>query len=741
MPIFRKLLIFNLLLFSSACAVVDSITSNLISPDNILDSGLGSLREAILNAQEGAVLIFPPTMSGTIVLQSPLPDIAKRISIIGPTEGTLVIDGSSTYQMFTISGSFPSISNLHLSNGATTSGGVISIQSNAALALSNVTVTHDDNAFEPRILLDKGATLRSHDLRFSNPEITSKDHIYFQAESTHVLDSDTSIQPIMVVDGSPSYVKQNDGTVTFYTLSTMDAPMRIDEGTLIFNGKTKEQITVLSHGTLRGSSSCASLVNLGTVKPGNSVGTITISGDYIQTGTLEIQLEPSGGSDLLQIGGNAKLDGPLVFNPQSGVFFKGETFTFLDAAGTITGTFTSVSSTFDGIDYALQYFPHSIQVEILKNAVLLISAQCTGNMGQVLDVLEEANVTRGSDLFTVLAAINALDPPNDVASALDQLDLVPFLSIPWSEATTLYQLSNAIARQQFSHCSNPSCCPPRQQSRLWISPIAERIDQETVQSLIGFRTYSGGMLVGYDRDVDVGAPLTLGAVGAYTYSHLSWEDSVRSGTAHINGYYASGYGCYSTAHLSVDASLMGSIYQNDIHRTISFPGVHRIAKSTPMQYGVLGHLGFHGFVPCKGFQCVPFGRIDYLSLWQSGFEEHGAKDIDLRVRANRTGFIHAEAGVAAERTFCPSWGTVVPALSLSWVFFGPISGTQIVGQFVSIPQALHESTSDHAFNAVSPMATVGFIIGDAWRISLRYKGEFSSRRNVQDVNVSLRWQF
>lgn len=748
---------------------------------SLADSGPGTLREALLSAQDGDIFNFQTDLSGTLLLESSLPDISSSITINGPLSNSVVIDGASQYQIFMIDSGISAISNLQLMHGAGSLGGVLLLQPLTSASLAHVSVNHCDGiSCDCPILVGASAMLTTQNLVISNSSSGSGDDIIFATDSAMLLSSDKSAQPQIVLEGgTASLSKQGNGTVQISTHEPVDISLAITEGTLAFNGETSQPINVGSGGGLNGNFSCFYLVNDGFVKPGNSIGVITLSGDYNQTGTLQIELSPAGNADLLQVGGNAFLDGSLALLLEQGLYLKGETFTFLTTGGTVNGQFSNSSSNQIGLAYTLQYSPTTVQIEVLNNTLSLQGAEFTGNTNEVMTILEDATVFRGTDLFSVMSALNATNSPSSLAQGLDQLDPDHFLSIAWSDATTLYQLSGMASSQQFTFydipCSSteqstikncPSsntywrwfggvdekqaqqakeaskdsaCCPPRKANRLWVSGIGERTRQHTIESLIGFRTCAGGAFLGYDRRV--AAPLSVGAYVGYTYSHLSWVDSTHHGKTNTNGYYASLYSTFCWKHLQMDAAVIGSLYHYNIARKIDFTNIHRTARSSPHGHGLLGHFGASTFFPIKKVHFFPFAKIDYISIWQDQFREHGAGSIDLIVSSTRTGFIHAEAGLFADRRFCMKWGAVVPSAGLSWVYLGPTSGTHIKGKLVSVPETINSSTSNHGFNAIAPMASLGFIVGDQWWISAAYKGEFAKDRTEQTINLNARWQF
>jgi T5SS/PEP-CTERM-associated repeat protein len=85
----------------------------------------------------------------------------------------------------------------------------------------------------------------------------------------------------------------------------------------------------------------------GTLKPGHSPGTLTIDGYLEQDPGSTIKIEIAGTQpgqfDVLNVTGNASYAGDLLLSFQDGFApHQGDTFTFLNTAGTMTGSFANV---------------------------------------------------------------------------------------------------------------------------------------------------------------------------------------------------------------------------------------------------------------------------------------------------------------------------------------------------------------------------------------------------------------
>lgn len=123
-------------LFALCCTPL--VAQNQFTVTNLNDSGAGSLRQAIDDANNTANQVvsmvpvadevrFQPGVTGTLTLTTPLPQIVEGVSIIGPGRSLLTITGSGTMRIFETSlGHYLGVSHMTLSNGfASGDGGAI----------------------------------------------------------------------------------------------------------------------------------------------------------------------------------------------------------------------------------------------------------------------------------------------------------------------------------------------------------------------------------------------------------------------------------------------------------------------------------------------------------------------------------------------------------------------------------------------------------------------------------------
>jgi len=116
-----------------------SPTPTIITVTNTDDSGPGSLRQALADANNGDMINFAVT--GTIGLTTGELLVAKNITISGPGAGNLAVNGNANSTVFHIvPGDTVTISGLTITNGSAGSGGGIH-NDHATLTLNTCTIT------------------------------------------------------------------------------------------------------------------------------------------------------------------------------------------------------------------------------------------------------------------------------------------------------------------------------------------------------------------------------------------------------------------------------------------------------------------------------------------------------------------------------------------------------------------------------------------------------------------------
>src|SRR6516162_9314160 len=139
---------------------------------NLADSGAGSLRQAVLDANashDTDQIVFAPSLQGTIALRSGQLTITDdNLTITGPGPDTIALSGSNSSRLFDIAGgSNATVSQLAFTQGRAGCGGAILQETGAALAISHCTFNGnqaigeaDGDAVGGAIFTSAGASLR-----------------------------------------------------------------------------------------------------------------------------------------------------------------------------------------------------------------------------------------------------------------------------------------------------------------------------------------------------------------------------------------------------------------------------------------------------------------------------------------------------------------------------------------------------------------------------------------------------
>jgi hypothetical protein len=108
-------------------AVGNSLLSNVIVVTSTNDSGPGSLRQALVDANDGDTITFDPSLNGqTITLTSGELNVDKDVTISGPGADTLAVDGNAQSWVFYVNpGTTVTIDGLTVGNSASYSGGIL----------------------------------------------------------------------------------------------------------------------------------------------------------------------------------------------------------------------------------------------------------------------------------------------------------------------------------------------------------------------------------------------------------------------------------------------------------------------------------------------------------------------------------------------------------------------------------------------------------------------------------------
>jgi hypothetical protein len=271
---------------------------------NLLDSGPGSLRQAILDTAAGGTVDFQPDLSGTITLTSGELAINKDLTIAGPGADVITVSGNHASRVFDIAGMFHvGIAGLTIANG-TTSGNGGGIYNSGTLTISDSTLSGNSASGS---IGDGGAIENLGSLMINNSTLSGNSASFTGGgieNSGPLTISDSSLSGNSARGGGAIYSAFTTVTINNSTLSENSA-------TLYFGGAIHNQ------GTLTVSNSTLSS-NTASGEGGGGIYTHTTSPVTLTNVTLTANRGGQGG-------GLYTLDDSVLHNTLIAGNFRGAT--------------------------------------------------------------------------------------------------------------------------------------------------------------------------------------------------------------------------------------------------------------------------------------------------------------------------------------------------------------------------------------------------------------------------------
>ena len=344
--------------------------------------------------------------------------------------------------------------------------------------------------------------------------------------------------------------------------------------------------SVFNAGTLGGTGSIVgNVLNLGTVAPGNSIGTLTVTGNYLQGAgaTYLAEVNGSGQSDLVNVGGRAALLGGAVsvYAQPGTTYAPRSTWRILTAAGGLTGTFASVNELYPFLLSSLSYDANNVYLTLEIGGFAAAAATATQiAVGNVLD----ANVGNATgDFAKVLSAMATGMLSNAQAQATLQAlsgNNYAGFSTSMVQGAHLFMnnfanqtggggspVSNRVALAEACDVACDATTPPKWGA--WGGALGG-LGTIGANQPVGAVTYNaGGFAAGLDRAIT--DSFRMGVTAGYT-TGTQWVSGF-DGMGRTDTFQVGLYGGFAQDKVYADA-LIGYAYSwNQMWRNIPIPGL------------------------------------------------------------------------------------------------------------------------------------------------------------------------
>jgi len=656
---------------------------------------------------------------------------------ISDSDTSLVKIGTGTV---TLSGN-----NTH-SNGTNILEGTLSVSSDTNLGSGNVTLN--------------GGTLK-----LSTAMTT--DNTISVGSSNGTLNTNGSNSTISgVVSGSGQLSKSGTGTLTLSGNSTNSGGIGLQEGILKIAG-TVSGSTVLAGGELGGTGTLATVTNTsGLVAPGNSIGTLTVAGDYTQDtdATLAIEFNADGQSDKLDISGSAILDGAIEFQPEAGSYSADQTYTFIEADGGVSGTFSSQSTTnssrLGGLTIRLIYNSGNVQFTTEQNTYA--SLGFSGSRGKVASYLDGLRSGAGADLTSVLNEIDVLSTA-EAGNAFKQIDGDVFSSSLSQTIEGGSLISNGISSRIGFSRMNPEGSSLLQSIQLntageigdilsdvmpyipfntyqdsgygiWVKGMSSTADRNPENDLSGYTYKSGGIAAGADM------MFSNKVLSGFSVSYVDAEMTINNsmGLIDTKSLYLGPYLSYSSDDLKIDGSAIIGVHNNHSERNIIFTNTDRKAKSDYDSFEIIISAGAeHKYEIEKDLFIAPRGEISYSYAKQDSFSESGADSLNLTVDNINSHIINIEGKIIADKSGRMIDGNNYHAYGSFGVLHSRSINTENITHNLSGSSSFNIDGVKRNENSITLGAGYEWGKDDDLLASITYSGSFSSRYTENQIQLGL----
>jgi autotransporter-associated beta strand protein len=589
------------------------------------------------------------------------------------------------------------------------------------------------------------------------------------------------------IAGDSGLLKTGLGTLTLAGNSTFQGGTFVFGGNLVLNGSLASGVTVAGPGSLVVNGTVASNVvnagtttvngriggnvansgllggtgviagnvtNGGTIGPGNSIGTLTIAGNLVNSGSGSYQAEvnATGQSDLINVGGTATLQGGTVnvLAQPGSVFAYSTTYKLLNAAGGVSGAYSSVASNYPFLQPSLSYDANDVYLNLQIGGFAQVAQTATqATVGRVLDAAAP-NAT--GDFATILGtlATAAAAQGQSVMTALSGNNYAGFSS---SMVQGAQLFMNNFANQAGGGGSPVG-------NRVGLAEACEVACDETSPALwgawggglgglgtiganagTGTVTYNvGGFAAGLDRFVM--ASLRVGVTAGYT-TGTQWVAGF-DGRGTSDTFLAGLYANYSEGKVYVDG-LAGYAYSyNQMWRNIAVPGLQqRTAQGQTGANQFFGQLEGGYRVDLGGTAAAfvtPFVRLQGYTGTQNAFSETGAQSLNLTVAQQTTNALRSVLGAQLGGAMDLGWREKLALqFRLGWSHeyadtARPVSA--ILAGAPSLPFTTYGIAAQRDGVVVGLSANTA--VADAAGLYLRYEGNISGQDSTHALTAGLR---
>ncbi|WP_447749977.1 autotransporter outer membrane beta-barrel domain-containing protein [Pseudomonas nicosulfuronedens] len=532
------------------------------------------------------------------------------------------------------------------------------------LAGSAAAISISSNALVKQINILSGAQIEGNILSAYNQKDEAGQQRLTQLSFGRLNDG----QGVALDQADPNFRMRYDGNIQ--GINNLALNLRGGETSLggthqLYSVDVSEGATLAGNGTYQLNSNGV-FTNRGTVAPGNSLGTLTVNGDYRQTasGQLLIKVDTQGAHDSLVVNGKADLAGRLTFAPLRGWYspqWQANATGLLQSSSTV-GSFdtvdtAAVSPTLSMLVSPQQNGSYLLSVDRATDAYSQYATSQNGrSVGEALSQGATANASADRQQLYTTLDFSAADG-STIAKALDQLSPSAYSAMMASSLQREQQVADAISARE----------PGKLRDDEWqafIQPFGGNTRQNSDNHTVGYTTNSYGVIFGAEKAASSDGNLVIGLHGAASKQNLSLKDP-QHGDGDTSALELGVHARYAQDPMA-GSYLLGSArvgYESgELKRKLSFDDYSAQNKAdwTGKSASVVGGGGYR-FKLNENVSMGPLATLTYTSLWRDGTHEKGADGSALKLKSQQFDSLRSSVGLNSAMKFPLAGGRAIKA--------------------------------------------------------------------------------
>jgi subtilase-type serine protease len=509
------------------------------------------------------------------------------------------------------------------------------------------------------------------------------------------------------IDGSGGLAKSGNGWLVLNGQNSFGGLTVVNGGGLVVGdsdhpgARLAGGVAVGVNTTLSGVGTISDLkvASGGIIAPGNSIGTMSVTGNVMLSAgsTYRVEIDAAGSGDKIAASGSAVIEGANVDVIKAlGNYLPGRRYAILSAAEGISGTFGNLTQNMPFLDLGFAYDPRTAYLDIARNDVSFPSVGVTPNERATAAAIE--SLGGGNAVYdAVVLQTNA----EAARTAFGRLSGEVHASTKTALINDSHQLRGAVndrIRAAFGDVAAvdvpvmgygpdakalaPADVPVMaawgQAFGAWSQTRsngnAAKLDQST-----------GGFVTGFDAAL--AQSWRLGVMAGYSRS--TFDVDARGSSGNSDNYHVGVYGGGHWGALSLRSGLGYSWHSIETARTAAFSGFeeHLKADYDAATFQAFGEVGYR--IDTNRVSFEPFANLAHVRVKTDGFTEKGGI-AGLTARSETTDTTFTTLGLRASAPFALGATDVEARGTIGW---------------------------QHAYGDITPASTLAFATGNAFSTS------------------------